>query len=68
MHSEYSLPPFWYDEVDFSAKSQNEQSLPSQAEVLIVGGGFTGLSAALTLGRAGKQVVLVDARQWCQLP
>jgi glycine/D-amino acid oxidase-like deaminating enzyme len=63
MHSEYSLSPFWYDEVDFSAKSQSEQSLPSQAEVLIVGGGFTGLSAALTLARAGKQVVLVDARQ-----
>ena len=30
------------------------------AEVLIVGCGFTGLSAALTLARAGKQVVILE--------
>ena len=30
------------------------------AEILIVGCGFTGLSAALTLARAGKQVVILE--------
>ncbi len=31
-----------------------------QAEILVVGCGFTGLSAALTLARAGKQVVILE--------
>ncbi len=33
------------------------------ADVAIVGGGFTGLSAALYLAEAGKQVVLLEAAE-----
>jgi hypothetical protein len=66
INNQYSTLPFWYDEVDFSDTSRGVQPLPplpDKAEVLVIGGGFTGLSAALTLARAGKQVLLVDARQ-----
>jgi len=35
--------------------------LPSQCDVAIVGGGFTGLSAALALARRGASVVVLEA-------
>jgi len=39
------------------------QDLPSQADVMIVGGGITGLSTALRLQRAGKYCVLAEAKE-----
>jgi glycine/D-amino acid oxidase-like deaminating enzyme len=36
--------------------------LPAQVDVAIVGGGFTGLSAALTLARGGASVVVLERR------
>lgn len=35
----------------------------TRADVAVVGGGYTGLSAALHLARAGREVVLVDAQR-----
>ncbi|KVP35506.1 NAD(P)/FAD-dependent oxidoreductase [Burkholderia ubonensis] len=35
--------------------------VPARADVVVVGGGFTGLSAALSLARKGVDVVLVEA-------
>jgi len=37
--------------------------LPAQCDVAIVGGGFTGLSAALALARRGASVVVLEAGQ-----
>ena len=34
--------------------------LPQNVDVLIVGSGYTGLSAALTLARAGREVLIVE--------
>jgi len=36
---------------------------PAEADVCVVGGGFTGLSAALHLAEAGKHVVLLEAAE-----
>lgn len=41
-----------------------EGPLPERADVVVVGGGFTGLSAALHLAEAGRSVVLVEARDF----
>lgn len=50
--------PFWVDE---HPRPQNITSdLPGEADVLIVGSGLTGLTAALRLARGGRTAVVVD--------
>jgi glycine/D-amino acid oxidase-like deaminating enzyme len=51
--------PFWWDEA--RPNGTNADDIPSSTEVAIIGGGFTGLNAALVLARAGKQVSVYDA-------
>ena len=51
--------PFWVEE---HPRPENITSdLPGEADVLIVGSGLTGLTAALRLARGGKSVVVVDS-------
>ena len=40
-----------------------DRSLPPSADVVVVGSGYTGLSAALTLLKHGRSVVVVEARR-----
>lgn len=35
--------------------------LPAEADVVVIGGGYTGLSAALTLARHGRSVAVIDS-------
>jgi len=51
--------PFWWDEAP--PTSSGEPGLPNRCDVLIVGGGYTGLSAGLELCRRGRDVVVLDA-------
>ncbi|MCI9866940.1 FAD-binding oxidoreductase [Rhizobium skierniewicense] len=51
--------PFWWDEARPDGAKADDIS--PTTEVAIIGGGFTGLNAALVLARAGKQVSVYDA-------
>lgn len=51
---------YWTQGVDRPASDQG--ALPPTCDVAIVGAGFTGLAAALHLARAGRSVVVMEAR------
>jgi len=53
------LESYWTDSVPASGEAA--PALPAQVDVAIVGGGFTGLSAALALARRGARVAVLEA-------
>ena len=58
--TDFKTTPYWWDAM--ASWDAPVESLPTQADVVIVGAGLTGSSAAATLGRAGYDVVMVDAQ------
>lgn len=55
---DYLETPYWLD--GLAKPSGLSDDLPSSADVLVIGSGYTGLNAALQLVRAGRHVVVVD--------
>ncbi len=53
--------PYWWQAAPREAQAAKPSPLPKSADVAIVGAGYAGLSAALTLARAGRSVVVLDA-------
>ena len=51
--------PYWWEAAPREAPT--EVALPAKCDVAIIGAGYTGLSAALTLARAGRNVVVLDS-------
>lgn len=51
--------PYWWEAAKPVATSPG--TIPERTEVAIIGAGFTGLNAAITLAKAGKQVTVFDA-------
>ena len=56
------LSSYWWD-IDQDLTPSFVGDLPARADVVVIGGGFTGLSAALTASRHGRSVVVLDAGQ-----
>jgi len=61
--AQFRNSPYWLDWAGpvLDELTAGPESLPTRAEVAIIGAGYTGLSAALELARAGRHVVVLDA-------
>jgi glycine/D-amino acid oxidase-like deaminating enzyme len=55
----YRETPLWWDDTAFPALPDNP--LPSAADAVVIGAGFTGLAAAARLAERGRHVVVVDS-------
>lgn len=51
---------FWHDTVDMPS-DENPSPLPDRVEVAVIGGGYTGLSAARTLAKRNINVAVLEA-------
>jgi len=49
--------PWWWEQ---APRSESSDPLPAESDVVIIGSGYTGLSAARTLLQAGRSVVIVE--------
>jgi glycine/D-amino acid oxidase-like deaminating enzyme len=58
-HTDLRQAPFWHDQLGTMPPLQERPS--AKVDVLIVGAGYTGLSAALTTARGGRSTLVVDA-------
>jgi glycine/D-amino acid oxidase-like deaminating enzyme len=55
---DFQTRPYWWEA---AAPASDETTPPPETDIAIVGGGYAGLSAALTLRRLGRDVAVVDA-------
>ena len=54
----FTYAPYWWDKAP--REDKHPSVLPPRADVVIVGSGFTGLSAALTLLRQGRTALVLE--------
>jgi glycine/D-amino acid oxidase-like deaminating enzyme len=59
LHPTFKPRPFWWD--DLPEGEDPQLDLPSRADVVIVGGGLTGLNCAIEVGRGGGHAVVLEA-------
>ncbi|SNB74292.1 Glycine/D-amino acid oxidase [Arboricoccus pini] len=58
--SDFKLAPYWWEAAEPGFR---DSVLPPSSEVVVVGGGYAGLSAALTFRRLGHEVTVLDAER-----
>ena len=56
----FKARPWWWEAAE---PPDRDNPLPNRTAVAIVGGGYAGLSAALTLRRLGHEVTVIDAER-----
>ena len=58
------LAPYWWSSLNEGESIESpDATLPEEADCVVVGSGFAGLMAALTLRRHGRSVVVIDRTQ-----
>lgn len=60
MSPTYAPSPYWWDDLPLAEPDRATVALPVRAEVVVVGAGYTGLSAARALAGLGRQVLVLD--------
>lgn len=51
--------PYWHDQI--VGRAETAQVLPKRVDVLVVGSGYTGLSAAIQTARGGRETLVLDS-------
>ena len=59
---DYKNEPYWWDAAP-PPPAQRGGSLPARAELVVVGSGYTGLSAGLVTQRGGRATLVLDAER-----
>lgn len=57
---DFKAQPYWWDRAP--RKIYENKSLPKSVDVLVIGSGYTGLSAALQTARGGRSTLVVDSQ------
>ncbi|SFC56295.1 Glycine/D-amino acid oxidase [Bosea sp. CRIB-10] len=60
LSDDFKAEPYWWEAVPQGTAEPGP--LPETAEVVVVGSGYAGLSAAIALARAGRSVVVIEAK------
>jgi glycine/D-amino acid oxidase-like deaminating enzyme len=56
---DFKLTPYWWDRTP--RPSLHDATLPARVDVVVIGSGYTGLSAALETARGGRDTLVLDA-------
>jgi glycine/D-amino acid oxidase-like deaminating enzyme len=60
LNRDYERRPYWHATMP-ALPSRRDRPLPDTADVVVIGGGYTGINAARVLARAGAAVTLIEA-------
>jgi gamma-glutamylputrescine oxidase len=63
MTNTFISTPYWWQAAPLEQPPAQLPALPKRIDVAIIGAGYAGLMAALTLVRAGRSVVVLDAHE-----
>ncbi|TQF83167.1 FAD-binding oxidoreductase [Elioraea sp. Yellowstone] len=61
-HPAFKARPYWWDDIPIGENPEAE--LPARTDVVIVGGGLTGLNCAIELARGGAGCVVLEAEDF----
>ncbi len=62
LHPDFVAEPYWWRW--FRPQQEETPDPPASVEVAVIGGGYTGLSAAIALAKAGRSVAVFEARDF----